>query len=175
MIEVLRLGHRIKRDERLTSHVALVARAFGADKVYYSGQRDSSLENSINKVVDKFGGRFKIEYIKNPINFLKEAFKKSFSKKYKIVNLTVYGLPIQKEINKIKKFKNIVVIVGSTKVPINYYKMADFNISITQQPHSEVAALSIFLDKYFNGKELNKRYKNAKLRIVPQEKGKLLK
>ena len=33
MINVLRLGHRIGRDKRITTHVALVARAFGADKI----------------------------------------------------------------------------------------------------------------------------------------------
>jgi len=38
MIEILRLGHRKKRDARLSTHVALVSRAFGASKIYYSGQ-----------------------------------------------------------------------------------------------------------------------------------------
>jgi len=33
MITVLRIGHRISRDKRITTHVALVARAFGADKI----------------------------------------------------------------------------------------------------------------------------------------------
>ena len=45
IIEVLRLSHRIRRDVRLSTHVALTARAFGASKIYYSGQHDSSLEN----------------------------------------------------------------------------------------------------------------------------------
>ena len=31
MLHVLRLGHRIHRDERLTTHICLVARAFGPD------------------------------------------------------------------------------------------------------------------------------------------------
>ena len=33
-IEVLRIGQRILRDDRVTTHVALVARAFGASKIY---------------------------------------------------------------------------------------------------------------------------------------------
>ena len=52
MIEVLRLTHRIRRDPRLSTHVALTARAFGAAKVYYSGEHDGSLENSINHVIN---------------------------------------------------------------------------------------------------------------------------
>ncbi|MEC7710726.1 MAG: tRNA (cytidine(56)-2'-O)-methyltransferase, partial [Thermoproteota archaeon] len=33
-IEILRIGQRILRDDRVTTHVALVARAFGASKIY---------------------------------------------------------------------------------------------------------------------------------------------
>jgi len=33
-IEVLRIGQRLVRDDRVTTHVALVARAFGASKIY---------------------------------------------------------------------------------------------------------------------------------------------
>ena len=44
-VEILRLGHRISRDPRLSTHLALTARAFLASKLYYYGQHDSSLEN----------------------------------------------------------------------------------------------------------------------------------
>ena len=33
-IEVLRIGQRVVRDDRVTTHVALVARSFGAQKIY---------------------------------------------------------------------------------------------------------------------------------------------
>ena len=33
-IEVLRIGQRVVRDDRVTTHVALVARSFGAKKIY---------------------------------------------------------------------------------------------------------------------------------------------
>ena len=36
-ISVLRLGHRIERDKRITSHLGLTARAFGADEIILSG------------------------------------------------------------------------------------------------------------------------------------------
>ena len=37
MIVVLRLGHRIGRDARISTHCGLVARALGANKIIYSG------------------------------------------------------------------------------------------------------------------------------------------
>ncbi|TLZ95043.1 MAG: hypothetical protein E6K04_00510 [Methanobacteriota archaeon] len=60
MITVLRLGHRPARDKRVTTHVALTARAFGADAVLVS-TRDPGLERSIRGVVRRFGGTFRIE------------------------------------------------------------------------------------------------------------------
>ncbi|MEM3019534.1 MAG: tRNA (cytidine(56)-2'-O)-methyltransferase, partial [Candidatus Bathyarchaeia archaeon] len=39
-VTVLRLGHRVGRDVRITTHVGLIARALGADGVVMSGQRD---------------------------------------------------------------------------------------------------------------------------------------
>src|SRR3989344_8091486 len=98
MIIVLRLNHRIERDKRLSTHVALTARAFLADKLYYSGQKDSSLELSINKVNEKFGSNFTIGYLENPIKFLSQN-----KDKFTIVHLTVYGLNIKDKINEIKK------------------------------------------------------------------------
>ena len=163
MIEVLRLNHRISRDKRLTSHVALTARAFSASKMYYSGQKDGSLEESVKKIVTSFGGNFKIEYTKEPLNLLK--------KKSKVVHLTVYGLPLQDKIKDIRKFKNLLIIVGGEKVEPEYYKLADYNISVTNQPNSEVASLAIFIDHFFQNKELKKEFKGDK-KIIPQEKGK---
>ncbi|MEM4707281.1 MAG: hypothetical protein QXL47_01590, partial [Candidatus Anstonellales archaeon] len=58
MLLVFRLGHRLPRDERISTHVALVARAFGADGMYYSGQEDKGLEESIRKICEKWGGKF---------------------------------------------------------------------------------------------------------------------
>src|SRR3989338_5144217 len=103
MLEVLRLSHRIARDKRISTHLALTARAFLADKMYYSGEKDSSLESSIEKINTKFGSAFFIAYVKEPVKLIKE--KKSQG--YKIINLTMYGLPLKTEIAEVKKFKNI--------------------------------------------------------------------
>lgn len=162
MIEVLRLSHRIPRDARLTTHVILVARAFGAEKVYYSGNKDKELENTIKKVVENFGGNFDIEYVKDPLSFVKgyNGLK---------IHLTMYGQDYKEKLKEIKKNKNILLIVGSEKVPIEFYKESDFNISVGNTPHSEVAALSILIYELKNH-QLPK-FKNQKLKIIPGQKG----
>ena len=127
------------------------------------------LESSVKNVVSKFGNSFKIEHCKNPIKLLRSK------KDSKIVHLTMYGVNVDKVIKKIRPTKNIIVIVGGEKVPSEFYKIADYNVAVTKQPHSEVAALAVFLHEYFKGKELTKRFKNAKMRVLESEKGKFLK
>ena len=166
MIIILRLNHRIFRDKRITTHVALTARAFLADKLYYSGEKDSNFEQGISKVSMQFGSKFEVEYCKDPIKFLGEN-----KNKFTIVHLTCYGLNVQSQINKLKK-KDLIIIVGGEKVEPVYYKLSDYNIAITKQPISEVSALAIFLHLLNNGKELNHEFRDAKVKILESEKGK---
>jgi len=69
-----------------------------------------------------------------------------------------------------------MVIVGSQKVPGEFFseKVSDFNVAIGNQPHSECSSLAVFLDRFFEGKELEREFENAKLRIIPQVRGKKL-
>ncbi len=168
LIEVLRLSHRIRRDPRLSTHVALTARAFLADKLYYSGDKDSSLEDSVNRVTNEFGSNFKIIFEKNPIKLIKEKKQDG----YKVINLTMYGLTLSSTSSKIKKHKKLLIIIGSEKVPIQVYELADYNLSVTLQPISEVSALAVFLHEYLNKKELTNNFKNSKKEIIPQACGK---
>ena len=162
-LKVLRLGHRKERDKRLTTHVCLTARALGANEVILSGEKDQGILKSIQDIIDRWGGNFKVSY---------EKKWKSLLKNYEIIHLTMYGQPIQKQISKIRKSKkDKLIVVGSEKVPSEIYKLVDYNIAITNQPHSEVAALSIFLHEFFQGKELNKKFK-GKIKVVPQKIGK---
>jgi hypothetical protein len=46
-ISVLRIGHRLVRDDRVTTHAALVARAFGADMIYMTGILDGSINDTV--------------------------------------------------------------------------------------------------------------------------------
>jgi tRNA (cytidine56-2'-O)-methyltransferase len=43
---------------------------------------------------------------------------------------------------------------------------------VGNQPHSECAALAIFLDRFFEGKPLANPFENAKMTIIPQKRGK---
>ena len=170
-IKVLRLGHRLPRDERISTHVALVARAFGAGSIIYSGQHDAGLEESVRRICERWGGKtdeggFCISYEKKPAAFIKKMKKQGFT----VVHLTMYGLPIQETLSKIKN--NVLIVVGSEQVPREIYGLADFNISVTNQPHSEVAALAIALDRLYQGKELKGFDFKEKLKIKPSARGK---
>jgi len=85
----------------------------------------------------------------------------------------MYGEHVDEVLEKLPKDSQtpLLVVVGSTKVPREIYDKADHNIAIGHQPHSEVAALAIFLDRYFQGLELKKDFK-GKLKIVGSAKGK---
>lgn len=58
---VLRWGHRPQRDARLTTHVALAARALGATGIILSDVRDAKIMESVEKVTRQWGGRFLFE------------------------------------------------------------------------------------------------------------------
>jgi len=66
----------------------------------------------------------------------------------------------------------VLVIVGGEKVPFEVYQEMDYNIAVTSQPHSEISALAVFLDRLFAGKELEKGFSGATRAIVPQKCGK---
>jgi len=165
MIAVLRLGHRPGRDPRISTHCALVARAFGSDKMIYSGEHDAELEKSVGGIVRSWGGPFGIAYEKN----WRKAIKDFPGKK---VHLTMYGTPFKKKISEIRKSKNLLIIVGGQKVPSEVYHLVDYNLAVTGQPHSEVAALAVFLHEYFGGAELGKSFSGARISVIPQERGK---
>jgi len=117
-ILVLRIGHRLKRDERLSTHCGLIARALGAKKIIYSGEKDEKLLKSISDLTRKWGGTFQAGYQENwksVINYYKR-------KKFLIVHLTMYGEPVKQRITKIRKSKKILVIIGSGKVPPEVYQ-----------------------------------------------------
>ena len=168
-ITVLRLGERPSRDQRINTHLALVARAFGANRLvmFY---RDTSLIRSIEGVNDRFGGDFSVVV-------QEKGGWKDFLKKWDgvVVHLTMYGLPLDEGIDRLKKIddvRKLLVVIGGEKVPAEIYYRAHLNISVGGQPHSEIAALAVFLDRYFGGKELQRDMKNWKYMIVPQERGK---
>ena len=70
-ITVLRLGHRIDRDKRITSHLGLTARAFGASSIVLAGDKDPSAFETWQSVTNRFGGNFKWRYEERPIHWLR--------------------------------------------------------------------------------------------------------
>lgn len=166
---ILRLDHRRRRDARITTHVCLTARAFGASKVILSGDDDKKLMENVNDVINRWGGDFRVEYRKTWQNLLTE-WKKNGGE---IIHLTMYGEPVQEAIGTIKNSgKDKLVVVGGSRVPSQVYQEADWNISVTTQPHSEVSALALFLHMYYDGEELVKEFKGGKLKVIPSSHGK---
>jgi tRNA (cytidine56-2'-O)-methyltransferase len=166
---VLRLNHRPNRDKRVTTHLLLAARAFGADGVFYGGNRDGKIERSLKKVIETWGGSFEVKYVRN----WKRATKDWKDLGGEVIHLTMYGLPVQDIIEEVKcSHKDKLIVVGGAKVPGAVYDLADWNISVTSQPHSEISGLSVFLHMLFGGRELVRSFEKAELKIVPQTKGK---
>ena len=94
-LSVLRLGHRVDRDKRMTSHLGLTARAFGANRVILSGDNDKTPLETWKSVTARFGGDFECRYESKPMSWLK-SFSKSGGK---IVHLTMYGKPWNESIS----------------------------------------------------------------------------
>ena len=63
-------------------------------------------------------------------------------------------------------------MVGAEKVPREIFEMADYNVAIGNQPHSEISALSVLLDRIQQGKQFDSGFKNSERVIIPQEHGK---
>ncbi|MFH0956763.1 MAG: tRNA (cytidine(56)-2'-O)-methyltransferase [Candidatus Aenigmatarchaeota archaeon] len=165
MITVLRIGHRAGRDPRIATHCALTARALGAGKLLYTGEHDSDMEDSVRKISAHWGGPFSISYEKSWRGVIK-GFKGE------TVHLTMYGMPLARKMPAIRKAKDVLLIIGGEKVPSEVYHIVGHNVAVGSQPHSEVAALAVFLHEYFGGKELQKSFPGGKINVVPQEKGK---
>ena len=92
-----------------------------------------------------------------------------------MVHLTAYGENIQTSdvLQRIKATgKDILVIVGSQKVPREFFSISDFNVAIGNQPHSECSSLAIFLDRFFKGEELTREFERARIKIIPKARGK---
>ncbi|MDE1769874.1 MAG: tRNA (cytidine(56)-2'-O)-methyltransferase [Thaumarchaeota archaeon] len=166
-IEVLRIGTRLVRDDRVTTHVTLVSRAFGASKIYMY-DANPEIKETISKVNKMWGSDFKVEIIENWKDIIKLKKKESF----KIVHLTMYGENIDTVQDEIRKEEKILIIVGAEKVPREAYDMADYNIAIGNQPHSEISALAILLDRILQGQQLQKKYSDSQREIIPTKKGK---
>lgn len=167
-VAVLRLGHRPGRDERMTTHVGLTARALGADRVILAGDA-ATRADTIADITETFGGPFTVETTNDGEGVLTEWDGD-------IVHLTMYGLPVQDVEGDIREAvaggTALLVVVGAGKVPWTAYDEATYNVAVTNQPHSEIASLAVFLDRLFEGAELDREWVDADREVVPQTEGK---
>lgn len=140
---VLRLGHRPARDERLSTHLCLVARAFGAQGVMITTE-DGTLAERVDGITQRFGGPFQVRSGVKPARELSQW-------PGKVIHLTMYGQSLGAVTPTLRRWvrasEPLLVVVGATKVPPYVYERADLNLAVGHQPHSEVAALALVLDR----------------------------
>lgn len=170
IVSVLRIGHRLVRDDRTTTHAVLVSRALGCERIYMTDV-DDEIKSTLRRVNNRWGGEkeFRLEIIDN----WKQIIKNWKANNGIVVHLTMYGALINEKVAEIKALnQDILVVIGAEKVPKEVYYLADYNIAIGNQPHSEIAALAIFLDRIFGGTQFDRKLTNESIRIIPTEKGK---
>jgi tRNA (cytidine56-2'-O)-methyltransferase len=166
-IVILRLGHRPQRDKRITTHVGLTARAFGAEGMLLASE-DSKLAENINDVSARWGGDF---YVKNDVNW-KSEIRKWKDEGGKVCHLSMYGVNLPDAVAQISQCEKLMIVVGAEKVPFEIYELADWNVAVGNQPHSEVAAVAVTLDRIATTDPLRNEFQGGELTIVPEKCGK---
>ena len=166
-IRVLRVGQRYVRDDRTLTHLCLVSRALGAEAIYLE-DAEKDVTATLDEVNRTWGGDFEVFLGVTWRKMVQEARKEGRS----VVHLTMYGLPIQEVAPKLRELDKLLIVVGGPKVPGRVYHEADYNVAVTSQPHSEVAALAIALHEIQGGEELKRTFRKSRLRILPSARGK---
>ena len=77
IIEVVRIGQRVVRDDRVTTHVALVSRSFGAEKIYMT-EVNPEIKETLEKINENWGGNFEIEFIEKWKTIVKKEKRRKF-------------------------------------------------------------------------------------------------
>lgn len=173
-LDVLRLGYRLGRDPRITTHLALVSRALGADRFLLAGDEDPKMFENLESVADRFGKGMSCEHVHGPMGWLRRFVEDDAGdgEPGVAVHLTMYGEPFRQAIPRIRRDRPMVVIVGGAKVPGDVYKYSQYNLSVGNQPHSEVAALALFLDAWHGESGSERSFDDARLIIQPTASGK---
>jgi tRNA (cytidine56-2'-O)-methyltransferase len=164
-VSVLRVGHRVGRDPRLTTHLALAARALGAERMYLEPP-DPELSARVADVVQGWGGEFEVIGVDDWKKVVRssDAF---------VAHLTMYGLPLERVLPRLRRERKILLVVGGAKVPPELYRLSDVNVGVGHQPHSEVAAVAVVLDRLL-GLPPPGRLPGGARAVVPRARGKEL-
>ena len=161
------MGHRFVRDDRTLTHLCLVSRALGAEAIHLE-EAETDLLTGVKEVNEAWGGSFEVI----PGEDWRAVIRSAKGEERKVVHLTMYGVPLPDALAELRKHKKFLVVVGGPKVPGQVYQLADYNVGVTAQPHSEIAALAITLHELQGGEELKRDFGQSKLKIVPRERGK---
>jgi tRNA (cytidine56-2'-O)-methyltransferase len=151
----------------MTTHVALTARALGADRAVLVGDASQARE-TVTDITDRFGGPFDVTVTDAYRPLLRDW-------EGAVVHLTMYGEPVEAVTPAVRERHRtdpLLLVVGAGKVDFEVYERADWNVGVTNQPHSEVAALAVFLDRLFEGAEFDREWVDADRRVIPQATGK---
>jgi tRNA (cytidine56-2'-O)-methyltransferase len=162
MISVLVIGGN---DYASNLDLCLTARALGASEMIFTTKRDARLVRYISALERKWGGKFRVDFVKD----YRTALKNSMN--YKKVYLTRYGVPLHKLTYMLNTYKNIMLIVSPISTSPKLHNLADFNVSVTDQPHCSSAAIAVFLHEFYRGRELAVHFENAKYKVLPKEHG----
>ncbi|DAC22036.1 MAG TPA: tRNA (cytidine(56)-2'-O)-methyltransferase [Candidatus Poseidoniales archaeon] len=171
---VLRLGYRRGRDPRITTHLALVSRALGATNFLLAGDEDEALFENVASVNERFGGDMACDHVSGAMGWLKRFTHHDAGdgEPGVAIHLTMYGEPYREVIPRIRRDRPVVVVVGGAKVPSEVFEYAQYNVAVGNQPHSEVAALALFMEGWFGQGGSERHFPDAKLIIEPSAHGK---
>lgn len=162
-VEVLRVGHRPGRDPRLTTHLALAARALGARRMHLHPP-DPELAVRVGQVARGWGGSFAVVPAPDWKRVVRE-FEGA------VVHLTMYGRPFESILPRLVTNDRVLLVVGGAKVPPDLFRLSTYNVAVGSQPHSEVAAVAVLLDRLV-GPAPPASFAGAERRVVPRARGK---
>jgi tRNA (cytidine56-2'-O)-methyltransferase len=130
----------------------------------YLHPRDDALAERIAAVARRWGGEFEVEGA--------DDWKKVVSTfPGTVVHLTMYGLPLERCLPRLRKRRRVLLVVGGAKVPPELYRRATLNVAVGHQPHSEVAAVAVALERLL-GVPAPSSHGGRHQRIVPSARGK---
>jgi tRNA (cytidine56-2'-O)-methyltransferase len=144
-----------------------VARAFGAESITLEDAEYDTVRK-VEEVNLNWGGDFRVEIERA----WRKVIERARGEGRRVVHLTMYGMPLQDVVSELRGIDDMLVVVGGPKVPGEVYGLADYNVAVTSQPHSEVAALAVLLHEVQGGEELKRDFGKSRMKIIPSPKGK---
>ena len=135
----------------------------------FYGDDDQEMFDNLNSVSERFGGELDTEHVSGLGHLKKHVDNGGVA-----VHLTMYGEPFRQAIPKIRRDRPLIIVVGGAKVPGDVYKICQHNVAVGNQPHSEVAALALFMDAWFGESGSERSFKDARLVIEGVNGGKLV-